>query len=203
MPLYDQIHFKEAPETHFEAVAPDKRTARHLTAKLSRSEGDVYISLFIARHGFYGGDWPEGQPAVFQVIVEETELQTGLIDMESVMRDIESKGKAAIYGIHFDVDSAKIKDESKPTIEKIAKLLKENPNLKLHVVGHTDNTGDIEYNIELSEKRAESLVEFLVNNYNINEKRLNSFGVGSLAPKATNETEDGRKQNRRVELVKP
>src|SRR6056297_2728039 len=91
MPLYDQIHFKEAPETHFEAVAPDKRTARHLTAKLSRSEGDVYISLFIARHGFYGGDWPEGQPAVFQVIVEETELQTDLIEVDTDFESEDSK----------------------------------------------------------------------------------------------------------------
>jgi len=69
-------------------------------------------------------------------------------------------------------------------------------------VGHTDSTGNLDYNIDLSERRAESLVEFLVNNYNIDQNRLNSFGVGPLAPKATNETENGRAKNRRVELVK-
>ncbi len=201
-PLYDQVNFKNAPETSFQGVNVDKRSARCLIAKLSRSEGDVYILLFTARHGFYGGSWPDGQPAVFQVIVEETDLQTDLISIEGVMQDIKSKGKAAIYGIHFDVDSDKIKDESKPTIIKIAELLKENPDLKLNVVGHTDSTGNLEYNIDLSERRAESLVEVLVNDYNIDENRLNPFGVGPLAPKANNETEEGRKQNRRVELVK-
>ncbi|MGM0438641.1 MAG: OmpA family protein [Bacillota bacterium] len=200
--LYNGIDFKDASETHFEGVGADKESGRYLAAKLSRAEGDVYISLFTAKHGFYGGSWPDGQPAVFQVIIEETDLQTDLINIEGVMQDIRSKGKAAIYGIHFDVDSAKIKDESEPTIDKIAELLKENPDLKLNVVGHTDSTGELEYNIELSERRAESLVEVLVNDYNIDENRLNSFGVGPLAPKATNETEDGREQNRRVELVK-
>ena len=198
-PLYDGIDFDNAPETRF----GDRFNARYLAAKLSRSEGNVYISLFTARHGFHGGDWPDGHPAVFQVIVEETDLQTDLISIEGVMQDIRSKGKTAIYGIHFDVDSAKIKDESEPTIKKIAELIKENPDLKINVVGHTDSTGDLEYNIELSERRAESLVEVLANEYNIDENRLNSFGVGPLVPEATNETKDGRKQNRRVELVKP
>lgn len=200
--LYYGIDFKSASETHFEGVWADKESGRYLAAKLSRAEGDVYISLFTAKHGFYGGKWPDGQPAVFQVIIEETDLQTDLISIEGVMQDINSKGKAAIYGIHFDVDSAKIKEESKSAIEKIADLLNQNPDLKLHVVGHTDSTGDLKYNIDLSEKRAKSLVEFLVNNYSIDENRLNSFGVGPLAPKATNETENGREQNRRVELVK-
>ena len=202
-PLYSGVNFNDAPETSFEGVAPGTDDSRYLAAKLSRAEGDVYISIFTARHGFYGGSWPDGQPAVFQVIVEETELQTDLIDMESVIQDIESKGKVAIYGIHFDVDSDNIKDESEPTIEKIAELLNENPELELNVVGHTDGTGELAYNIDLSERRAESLVEVLVNDYNIERNRLNSFGVGPLAPRATNDTEEGRKQNRRVELVKP
>ncbi|SDL69040.1 OmpA family protein [Halarsenatibacter silvermanii] len=202
-PLYEQVNFQDASETSFEGLDPDKQSGRYLMAKLSRAEGDVHISIFTARHGYYGGSWPDGQPAVFQVVVEETELDTGLIDMESVMQDIESKGKAAIYGIHFEVDNDEIEDESVPTIEKIAELLKENPDLELNVVGHTDSTGNLDYNIDLSERRAESLVEFLVNNHNIDKDRLSSFGVGPLAPQATNETEEGREQNRRVELVKP
>lgn len=200
--LYDGIDFKSASETHFEAVWADKESGRYLAAKLSQVEGDVYISLFTAKHGFYGGSWPDGQPAVFQVIIEETDLETDLINVESVMQDINSKGKATIYGIQFDVDSAEIKEESETTIKKIAELLKENPELKLNVVGHTDSTGNLDYNIDLSERRAKSLVEVLVNDYKIDENRLNSFGVGPLAPKATNETENGRAKNRRVELVK-
>ncbi len=70
-------------------------------------------------------------------------------------------------------------------------------------MGHTDNTGYLEYNIDFSERRAQSLVEVLVDDYNIDKNRLSPFGVGPLAPKATNETESGREQNRRVELVKP
>ena len=200
--LYDQTNFKDAEETKFEAVANREKDAYYLAAKMNREKGDVHLSLFVGRHGFYGGGWPDGLPAVFQVIVEEKDLETDLIDPEGVMKDIKSRGKASIQGIYFDHDSANIKDESTPNIEKIAELLNENSELKLYVVGHTDNTGDLEYNMDLSQRRAESLVERLVSKYNISRERLTPAGVGPLSPAATNNTEKGRSENRRVELVK-
>lgn len=200
--LYDQTNFKDAEETGFEAVDNRSQNAYYLAAKMNRAEGEVHLSLYVGEHGFYGGGWPDGLPAVFQVIVEEKDLETDLIDVEGVMKDIESRGRASIQGIYFDHDSASIKDESTPNLEKIAELLNENSELKLYVVGHTDNTGELEYNMDLSQKRAEALVERLVSEYNISSERLIPAGVGPLNPAATNETEEGRSENRRVELVK-
>jgi outer membrane protein OmpA-like peptidoglycan-associated protein len=80
--------------------------------------------------------------------------------------------------------------------------LNENPELELYVVGHTDYTGSLEYNMDLSKRRAKALVERLVSEYNIAKERLIPAGVGPLSPELTNETETGRAENRRVELVK-
>jgi len=69
------------------------------------------------------------------------------------------------------------------------------------VVGHTDNIGDIDYNLRLSKARADAVVRELVTKYGISPDRLKAYGVGSLAPIAPNKTEEGRTMNRRVELV--
>jgi outer membrane protein OmpA-like peptidoglycan-associated protein len=88
-----------------------------------------------------------------------------------------------------------------PALDEIAKLLKKEPELKLHVVGHTDNEGGLAFNMNLSKRRAEAVVNALVKNYGITAKRLTANGVAYLAPVAVNTTEEGRARNRRVELV--
>ena len=200
--LYDQINFKDSSETSFEGLNPRQKDSRYLAAKMSGENGDVYLSVFISKNSFYGGNWPDGTTAVFQVIVEEKEMESDLIDAEKVFRKIESSGKASIQGVYFDHDSAKIREKSEPTIKEIANLLDNNPQLKLYVVGHTDSTGDLDYNMNLSENRAKALVERLVSKYGIDAERLEPAGVGPLTPAATNDTEEGRAKNRRVELVK-
>jgi OOP family OmpA-OmpF porin len=70
------------------------------------------------------------------------------------------------------------------------------------VVGHTDSVGKIDYNMQLSNARAEAVVKTLITKYGVSQNRLDSYGVGPLAPVASNETEEGRALNRRVELVK-
>uniref|UniRef100_A0A7C2VEK9 DUF4892 domain-containing protein n=1 Tax=Hydrogenobacter sp. TaxID=2152829 RepID=A0A7C2VEK9_9AQUI len=140
-------------------------------------------------------------PKVFLGIVEKKEIERGLIRAEDIYKTIKSEGKVAIYGIYFDFNKAEIKPESKPTIEEIARFLKEHPEIKVYVVGHTDNVGKLEYNMELSKKRAEAVVKELVEIYGIRQDRLKAFGVGPLAPVAPNSTEEGRAKNRRVELV--
>jgi outer membrane protein OmpA-like peptidoglycan-associated protein len=73
---------------------------------------------------------------------------------------------------------------------------------KLYIVGHTDDTGSLSHNLDLSRRRAEAVVAGLVNDYEISGDRLTAFGAGPYAPVASNESEEGRKNNRRVELVK-
>jgi len=201
--LYSTVNFRDSAETRFDGVNADVGNGRYLLAKLSRAEGDVYISIYTSNHGFHGSRWPDGQPAVFQVVIEETDLRTDLIDIDSALQDLQSRGRVAIQGILFDVDSAQIREESRPTLDRIAELLNNNPDLNLYVVGHTDNTGDLNYNVGLSERRAESVVNTLVSDYNIAGNRLSSYGLGPLSPQTTNLTAEGREQNRRVELVKP
>ena len=94
------------------------------------------------------------------------------------------------------------KPESDPTLKEISKLLSENPRLNLYVVGHTDNVGDYNYNMKLSQARADAVVKTLVSKYNVDKKRLTPAGVGPLSPVTTNDTEEGKAKNRRVELIK-
>ena len=139
----------------------------------------------------------------FVWIIEEAEMEQDIVvDAKSMMSDINAQGRVALYGIYFDFDKSEVKPESDPTLKEISKLLSENPTLKLYVVGHTDNVGDYNYNMKLSQSRAEAVVKVLVSKYGVDNKRLTPAGVGPLAPVTTNDTEEGKAKNRRVELIK-
>jgi OOP family OmpA-OmpF porin len=135
-------------------------------------------------------------------IVERTIMEQEVVaDPDALASDIRNKGHAAVYGIYFDFDKYDIKGESAPTLKAIAELLKKDPLLKVFIVGHTDMVGKFEYNMELSRKRAEAVVKALVKDYGIAAGRLKGKGAGPLCPVSTNKTEEGRKLNRRVDLV--
>ncbi len=148
--------------------------------------------------------YPHCDGGCYELIIVEKEamVQEVVADAKSLARDISSTGHASVYGIHFDFNKTTVKPESEPTLKEIAKLLKQNPNLNLYVVGHTDSVGKIDYNMQLSNARAEAVVKALITKYGVSQNRLDSYGVGPLAPVASNETEEGRTLNRRVELVK-
>ncbi len=136
-------------------------------------------------------------------IVEEAEMEQDIVvDAKSMMSDINAKGRVTLYGIYFDFDKSEVKPESDPTLKEIANLLSGNPKLNLYVVGHTDNVGDYKYNIKLSESRADAVVKMLVSKYNIDKNRLTPAGVGPLCPVNSNDSEEGKAKNRRVELIK-
>ena len=136
-------------------------------------------------------------------IVEEEEMdQDIVVDVKSMMNEINAEGRVALYGIYFDFDKSDMKPESDPTLKEISKLLSENPKLKLYVVGHTNNVGDFSYNMNLSKSRADAVVKTLVSKYNVDKNRLTPAGVGPLCPVTTNDTEEGKAKNRRVELIK-
>jgi len=126
----------------------------------------------------------------------------GASDKGSEANDISSTGHVAVYGIYFDTGKADLKPESDATLKEIAKLLQQDANLKLYVVGHTDNQGTLTLNMDLSKRRADSVVATLTAKYGVTAGRLQAFGSGPYSPVAPNDTEDGRAKNRRVELVK-
>ena len=112
-----------------------------------------------------------------------------------------SDGKFITYGITFDVGKSTIKPESMGEINRIATLMKENPDLKFSVEGHTDSTGSAASNQTLSEARSQAVVDKLVS-IGIAADRLKAAGKGQTSPIADNGTDEGRAKNRRVEFVK-
>lgn len=170
---------------------------RYIAAKLSRPEGDVYVSVFVSI------SIHKRNPVIQVDFIEVKPMETGLVvvNADALAKDIAKTGHVAIYGIYFDFDKADVKPESDPVLKEIAKLLQQNPKLKLYVVGHTDNVGDLTYNMKLSQARAGAVVEELVSKYGVDAKRLKAHGVGPLSPVVSNNTEEGRAKNRRVELV--
>lgn len=118
-----------------------------------------------------------------------------------IEKELEDAGRAVIYGINFDFNSDKLRDESKTVLDKITALLKEKSDWKMTIEGHTDNVGGDAFNKTLSEKRAAAVKNYLTT-AGIDSSRLSSSGLGLSKPLAPNETEAGRAQNRRVELVK-
>jgi OmpA-OmpF porin, OOP family len=168
---------------------------RYLAAKLSRPSGDAYVALVVEKDKYEGGTW--------LTIVEPKPIGTGLVTVNAaaLANDITTAGHAAVYGILFDTGKATLKPESDPTLAEIGKLLDAHKELKLHVIGHTDNVGAVAANMALSKQRADAVVAALVAKYRVAAARLQAAGVGPLSPVATNRTDEGRAKNRRVELV--
>ena len=164
-----------------------------ISAKLVRPDGDVYVVIANEQHNAY----------TILHVIEAKPMQTGLVkvDADALLKDIDRTGHAAIYGIYFDTNKADVKPESKQALGEIAKLLNSRPKLKLYVVGHTDNVGALDYNMDLSRRRAAAVVAVLVKDYGIAKSRLHPAGVGPLSPVLANSSDAGRARNRRVELV--
>ena len=137
-----------------------------------------------------------------RIVEKQAMAQYVEADAAALGNDLNATGHAAVYGILFDTGKATIKPESAQAIGEIAKLLEANPALELFVVGHTDNTGTVDGNLTLSQQRGEAVLQALVRDHGVAPARLRSYGCGQFAPVATNDTDEGRAKNRRVELVK-
>ncbi|HCV43062.1 MAG TPA: hypothetical protein DGH68_06225 [Bacteroidetes bacterium] len=135
------------------------------------------------------------------LIVESKPMEQEVtVNAEALSQSLAATGKAAVYGIYFDTGKSVVKPESNPALEEITKLLKQSPQLKLYVVGHTDNVGTLDVNLKLSSDRAGAVVRALVGR-GIDAARLKASGVGPYSPATSNKTEEGKAKNRRVELV--
>jgi outer membrane protein OmpA-like peptidoglycan-associated protein len=150
--------------------------------------------------GIEQDNW-QGSTYYLTILEEEAMVQQVVANAASMAQDIKNTGHVALYGIYFDFDKAEVKPESDPTLKEIAKLLQQHAALNLYVVGHTDNVGEFNYNMNLSKARADAVVKKLVSDYSVSATRLKSQGIGPLAPVGSNKTDEGRALNRRVELV--
>ena len=136
----------------------------------------------------------------YNLVFVEKKAMVQEVTAGDMLSALNKQGFVALY-INFDTDKATIKPESKPIVDQIVKLLKDNPGLKVGVEGHTDSTGTPARNKILSQQRAESVVSALVK-AGIDGKRLTAKGWGQDKPIADNKTEEGKAKNRRVEIVK-
>ena len=135
-------------------------------------------------------------------IEKQLMTQQVVADAAALLADLDRTGHAVLHGIFFDTDKAVVKPESEAALTEIAKLLKSNPGVTAFVVGHTDMSGALEHNLDLSNRRAAAVIDALVSDYGVSGERLTPQGIGPLAPVASNDTDAGRALNRRVELVK-
>jgi len=191
-----------APKGYHLGFAEYHQEQRYLAAKMTRPEGDVYASLYVVANKAGGGP-DKGRTLIQLDVIEQEPMEDRMVVIEAsaMERDLLAEGRVAIYGILFDFDKETMRPDSAPQLDEIGALLADNPDLNVLIVGHTDGQGSIDYNLDLSDRRARSVVETLVRDYGIDRRRLTAVGVGMAAPVSTNRTEDGRALNRRVELV--
>ena len=138
---------------------------------------------------------------IIVIAPQKLEQKMVFVNADEMKQSIADTGRVTLYGLYFDTDKDTMRKDSAPTMEEIAKLMRANPQMKIRVVGHTDDQGVSAYNLDLSKRRAASVVQQLVSKYDITASRLDSFGAGLYAPVTSNQTDDGRAKNRRVELV--
>jgi OmpA-OmpF porin, OOP family len=165
---------------------------RFAIMKVAKDGKEVWAQLDTA--------WGKGY--MLTIIEKQAMVQEVSSSSELFQAGLKTSGHVEVPGIYFDTGKSELKSESDAAVAEIAKLMKNDPALKVYVVGHTDNVSSLDLNMKLSQARAEAVVQALVSKHGIAASRLLGRGAGPLAPVATNDTEDGRAKNRRVELVK-
>ena len=212
IPENQQVKFKS---NYVKGTVKDKKTGQELKAKIELfdiaknqiislvesdsitgeylivlTQGSEY-ALYINKKGylFQSLNFNYSNVTDFQPIIINIALEQALKGSVSVLKNI-----------FFDVDKYDLKDKSVTELEKIIRFLVENPQIRVEISGHTDNTGSAAYNQQLSEKRAKSVYSYIIGK-GINPLRLEWKGYGSSKPIQSNDTEEGRQQNRRIEFT--
>ncbi len=170
---------------HVKVFVDERRVANIPQVELGRSD-HVYFVI---------ADATDDNP----MFVGPIRIAGGGADLYDVL---ESEGRVTTRGILFDVNSSTIQFQSAPALNEIGQMLKDHPDLRLSIEGHTDGDGDEAHNLALSEQRAAAVRNHLVLSFGIDPSRLESVGHGESVPVAPNDTEEGKQQNRRVELVR-
>ncbi len=165
---------------------------RYTILKVTRDGKEVWAQVDTA--------WGKGYQLI---IVEKQSMAQEVVASAALFQSgLKTSGHVEVPGIYFDSGKAELKPASDAALAEVAKLLKADAALKVYVVGHTDNVASLDLNTKLSQARAEAVVQALVGKHGIAAARLIGRGAGPLAPVASNDSEDGRSRNRRVELVK-
>lgn len=199
--------------TYIKAVVKDAKSKQLLNASYSiidldtkkevykgnTSNGKFFVSIELNKNDALQIQ-KEGYLFYSQNInLKETTTETKPYEIEVLLEPIAANSKITLNNVFFDFDKNELKQESFVELDKLADLLKKNPTVKIEISGHTDNKGDKKYNLALSQKRAESVVNYLVQK-GIAAARLVAKGYGDTMPIAPNDTEENKAKNRRTEV---
>jgi OOP family OmpA-OmpF porin len=178
---------------------------------LSAERDDEVISILVSRSAFSAfvqvtrvTPAPLPDAAVqAEVDLDEAELSRGLDNSSAtaIGAALDERGSAVLDDLVFASGAATLSDGDYPSLAAVAAWLQANPDATIALVGHTDASGSLAANIALSERRAEAVAQAMIDLHGADRVRIASEGVGFLAPRATNQTEEGRQKNRRVEVV--
>ena len=175
------------------SVKPDHDGKWRYVEAMGRKDGnDIFIVVYITNHGW---------PLVTFDAVEVKAMESGLVTAQQIDQGLSSAGHIPLAGIYFDFGKATLKPESDAALKNIAAYVKAHPDRKFLIVGHTDNVGGFDFNMQLSTDRAQAVMMKLCADYGINGGQLKSVGVGYACPVSSNRTDNGKARNRRVELV--
>lgn len=203
------IQGKVVDENTKEGIAEALASATNVVETTTDSQGEFILSnvpaglalITASKTGYTAKTLPYDEYLYY----EESENNRLIIPLkkldESTARmgeEIDKKGLLVLYGIHFDVDKATLTPESVQVLERLATVIRERPGLNLEIAGHTDSDGTGEYNLQLSQNRAQAVVDWL-NEHGISNK-LSARGYGESSPVASNTTNEGKAANRRVEI---
>ncbi len=162
-----------------------------IVARKSGADKNIYTVIYIS--GF------SDMTLITQDVMEAD--REDIFNANNIDENLTTYGHISIYSILFDSGKADIKPESNETLKVIADYLRNHPDKKFVIVGHTDNTGDFDANIKLSMERAKAVMNELVSKYSVKAEQLKAYGDGQTAPVTTNKTDEGKAKNRRVEIV--
>jgi len=179
---------------------------------LSAQSGDEAVSILVSRSAGAGyvqitrvSDAPEPvRPVETPVTLEDDATPRGgeaAQPASDIAAALDAVGSAVLDDLVFASGAASLADGDYPSLAAVAGWLQANPDGTIALVGHTDASGSLAANTALSERRAEAVAEVLINRFAVDPARVEAKGVGFLAPRATNQTEEGRQKNRRVEVI--
>ncbi|MGH8108650.1 MAG: DUF4892 domain-containing protein [Arenimonas sp.] len=204
--LYPHNRVKAANFTNGNCASTmDVTEQRFVVFNVPTENGDVHLGVLVynVQDDLYCKAFNDRTMAMIIAIEPKAREQKMVtVSAAEMQQAINTTGRIALYGIYFDTNKTDIKPESDAAIEQIAALLKANAGLKVFIVGHTDNVGSNAANMDLSKRRANSVISALVTRHGVNAGQMEAGGVGMLSPLASNDDEAGRAKNRRVELVK-
>ncbi|OOV40313.1 hypothetical protein B1J93_18530 [Leptospira kirschneri serovar Pomona] len=185
-------------DIHYESLKSHEKIG---SAKSDPSNGNFSIILpFGENYGFYAQK--KGYLPVSQNLnLSSKKKFSEKVEVILQLPPIRDRGSIQINNLFFESKSFQIAPESAPELDRLAEIVKENPDIEIQIEGHTDNVGKKKDNLILSEKRAAAVAEYLFQKHSISKARIQTKGFGDSVPLSKNDSEDARKKNRRVNFT--